>query len=212
VTVATHGGEGPFPRGVFEVRLHGRGGQGTVTAAELLSVAAFEDGLHAQAFPSFGSERMGAPVEAYCRIGPAPIRTREPVVEPDALIIQDPTLVHSVDLFTGLRPEGYVLLNSAATFDEEGLGELTARFRHDRLLTVPATELARRLLGRATPNSALLGGFAALTGLVSMEAIAGAFRRRFPGVVGERNVATADAAYLHVTQEEEEELERAAAD
>ncbi len=212
MTPTPSGREGLLPRGVFEVRLHGRGGQGTVTAAELLSVAAFEDGLHAQAFPSFGSERMGAPVEAYCRIGETPIRTREPVVAPDALIIQDPTLVHSVDLFTGLRPDGYVLLNSARSFDEEGLGELTDRFRHDRLLTVPATELARRLLGRATPNSALLGGFAALTGLVSMEAIAGAFRRRFPGAVGERNVSTAEAAFVHVTQEEEEELDRAAAD
>jgi pyruvate ferredoxin oxidoreductase gamma subunit len=154
---------------------------------------------------------MGAPVEAYCRLGSAPIRTREPVVEPDALIIQDPTLVHSVDLFTGLRPDGYVLLNSATSFDEEGLGDLTSRFRHDRLLTVPATELARRLLGRSTPNSALLGGFAALTGVVSMAAIAGAFRHRFPGVVGERNVATAEAAYA-VVAEEAEELEHAAAD
>ena len=76
---------------VFQVRFHGRGGQGVVTAAELLSVAAFLDGRHSQAFPSFGSERTGAPVMAFCRIGDAPIRTREPVVRPDALVIQDPT-------------------------------------------------------------------------------------------------------------------------
>ena len=91
--------------GVFcQLRLHGRGGQGTVTGAELLSVAAFEDGLYAQAFPSFGSERMGAPVEAYCRIGRRVIRTREPVSQPDVVIIQDPTLLGQVDLFGGLQP------------------------------------------------------------------------------------------------------------
>ncbi len=198
-------------RAAFEVRLHGRGGQGTVTAAELLSMAAFEDGLYAQAFPSFGSERMGAPVEAYCRIAQAAIRTREPVVEPDSLIIQDPTLIHSVDLFTGLRPDGYVLLNTVGGFDDLGLSDLVSRFRYDRLLTVPATELARRHLGRPTPNSALLGGFAAMTGVVSLSAITRAIRQRFAGQMGEANVAAAEAAYHHVAHEEEE-LEHAGAD
>src|SRR5271169_5840489 len=94
---------------VFEVRIHGRGGQGVVTAAELLSVAAFLEGRHAQAFPSFGSERMGAPVMAFCRIDDRTIRLREPVMQPDALIIQDPTLLHQVDLFDGLTASGYVL-------------------------------------------------------------------------------------------------------
>jgi pyruvate ferredoxin oxidoreductase gamma subunit len=189
---------------MYEVRLHGRGGQGTVTAAELLSVAAFEDGLSAQAFPSFGSERMGAPVEAYCRIATGAIRTREPVLEPDALIILDPTLVHHVDLFSGIRPGGCVLMNTVGSFDELGLGALVARLAHDRLVTVPATELARQHLGRPTPNSALLGGFAALTGLVSLEAVAGAFRRRFPGAVGEANASAAAAAFAHVAREREE--------
>src|SRR5688572_21782170 len=98
---------------MFEVRIHGRGGQGVVTAAELLSVAAFGEGRHAQAFPSFGSERTGAPVVAFCRIDDVPIRTREPIGEPDALIVQDPTLLHQVAVFDGLRPDGYVLINSA---------------------------------------------------------------------------------------------------
>ena len=78
---------------MLEVRIHGRGGQGVVTAAELLSLAAFAEGLHAQAFPSFGSERMGAPVTAFCRIDRAPIRLREPIAEPDAVLVQDPTLL-----------------------------------------------------------------------------------------------------------------------
>ena len=87
---------------VFEVRIHGRGGQGVVTAAELLSLAAFDDGLKAQAFPSFGSERMGAPVIAFCRIDDVRIRLREPIAEPDAVVVQDPTLLHHVDVFGGL--------------------------------------------------------------------------------------------------------------
>jgi len=194
-----------------QIRLHGRGGQGTVTAAELLSVAAFEDGLYAQAFPSFGSERMGAPVEAYCRIATAPIRTREPVSKPDVLIIQDPTLLGQVDLFGGLDPDGYVLLNSVGTFEDQGLGEIIEPFRRERLLTVPATELARQHLGRTTPNSALLGGFAAMTGIVSIDAVCMAFRHRFAGALGEANVAAASAAYDYV-RHETEELDHAATD
>jgi len=184
---------------MFEVRLHGRGGQGTVTAAELLAVAAFDDGLYAQAFPSFGSERMGAPVEAYCRLATSTIRTREPVIEPDALVIQDPTLVHSVDLFTGLRDEGYVLLNTTGTFDELGLADLGGRFDH--LLTVPATELARKHLGRPTPNAPLLGGFAAMVGIVSIDAVSRAIHQRFPGAVGDANAAAARAGFEHVLEE-----------
>src|SRR5438067_3708346 len=96
---------------MFQVRIHGRGGQGVVTGAEMLSVAAFLGGKHAQAFPSFGSERTGAPVVAFCRIADTPIRLREPIVAPDALIIQDPTLLHQVDVFAGLRRDGYILIN-----------------------------------------------------------------------------------------------------
>ena len=84
---------------MFQVRFHGRGGQGVVTAAELLASAAFREDRHAQAFPGFGSERMGAPVMSFCRIDDKPIRTHDPVTEPDALIIQDPTLLHQADLF-----------------------------------------------------------------------------------------------------------------
>src|SRR5215213_2730662 len=101
---------------MLQVRFHGRGGQGVVTAAELLSVAAFLDGRPAQAFPSFGSERTGAPVVAFCRISQRPIRTHEPVSRPDVLVIQDPTLLHQVDVFAGLAPDGFVLLNTGRTF------------------------------------------------------------------------------------------------
>lgn len=185
---------------MFAVRIHGRGGQGAVTAAELLSVAAFDEGRHAQAFPTFGSERTGAPVVAFCRIDDRPIRLREPVADPDAVIVQDPTLLHQVDLFAGLGPEGYLLLNTSRSPASLGLADLTDRLAPDRVVTVPATDLAREHLGRPLPNAALLGAFAVLTGQVSVDAVGVAIRGRFPGEVGERNASAARAAGEHVRE------------
>ena len=188
---------------MFQVRIHGRGGQGVVTAAEILSVAAFSEGRHAQAFPSFGSERMGAPVVSFCRMDDRPIRTREPVMEADAIIVQDVTLIHQVDLFAGLSPEGYVLVNTSRSFDELGLGDLFGQFHRDHLVTCPASELALEQLGRPLPNAALLGAFAALTREITLGAIDTAVRDRFAGALGERNVDAATAAYRFVTHAEE---------
>jgi pyruvate ferredoxin oxidoreductase gamma subunit len=188
---------------VFEIRIHGRGGQGVVTAAELLSVAAFTEGRHALAFPTFGSERTGAPVTSFCRIADRPIRSREPIVEPDALIVQDPTLLHQVDVFGGAGGDAYVLINTGRTLGELGLGDLAERFRPDRVVTVPASELAREHLGRPLPNAALLGGLAGLTGAVSIDAVAEAIRRRFSGTTGEGNVAAALAAFAGVRERAE---------
>jgi pyruvate ferredoxin oxidoreductase gamma subunit len=189
---------------IFEVRIHGRGGQGAVTAAELLSVAAFLEDRHAQAFPSFGSERSGAPVVAFCRIDDREIRVRDPVAEPDALIIQDPTLLHQVNVFSGLSPDGYILINSGRSLDELGLGELTERFRRERMLTVPATDLAREHLGRPVPNLVLLGGFAALTGVVALDSVVAAIRDKYRAKVAEGNVAAATEAFGFVRGEIEE--------
>jgi len=180
---------------MFETRIHGRGGQGVVTAAELLSISAFDEGRHAQAFPSFGSERTGAPVASFCRIDDRPIRSREPVTEPDALIIVDPTLLHQVDVFGGARPTVYVLINTTRSLAELGLARLEERFDLRRVKTVGATDLARRHLGRPLPNAALLGGFAALTGMVSITSVETAIRERFAGALGERNAAAAREAY-----------------
>jgi pyruvate ferredoxin oxidoreductase gamma subunit len=133
---------------MFQIRIHGRGGQGVVSGAEMLSVAAFLEGRYAQAFPSFGSERMGAPVMAFCRIEDKEIRLREPVLAPDALIIQDQTLLHQVDLFNGLPARGYVLLNSTKTLDELGLGGFARGVQQYRMCTLPASELAMKHVGR----------------------------------------------------------------
>ena len=173
-----------------------------VSGAEMLSVAAFLEGRHAQAFPSFGSERMGAPVMAFCRIGDTPIRLREPVMEPDALIIQDATLLHQVDLFNGLRAGGTVLINATRSQDELGLDELVASNRY-KLFTLPATEIALKHVGRAVPNVPLLAAFAALTGIVKLESVIAAIRDKFAGKVGEGNVAAATDAFERVRKEQE---------
>jgi pyruvate ferredoxin oxidoreductase gamma subunit len=186
---------------VFQVRFHGRGGQGVVTAAELLSVAAFVEGRHAQAFPSFGSERTGAPVVSFCRIDERPIRAHEPISEPDALIVQDPTLLHQVDLFSGLATDGYVLINTARSFAELGIAEFLEDYRAERVLRVPATDLAREHLGRPLPNAVLLGGFAALTRAVSLDSVAQAISGRFGGRLGELNVNAAREAFAYVVRE-----------
>jgi pyruvate ferredoxin oxidoreductase gamma subunit len=186
---------------MFQVRIHGRGGQGVVTAAELLSVAGFREGRHAQAFPSFGSERTGAPVVAFCRLDNRPIRLREPILAPDALIIQDPTLLHQVDVFGGLTAQGYILINTSRTFEQLGLGEFATGFRAERLHTVPATEFALKHIGRPLPNAALLGGFAALTEQISLESVSAAICEKFPTKVAEANVAAAGEAFAFISQQ-----------
>ena len=188
---------------MFQVRIHGRGGQGVVSGAEMLSIAAFIGGKHAQAFPSFGSERTGAPVVAFCRIADAPIRLREPIMAPDALIIQDPTLLHQVDVFSGLKRDGYILINTAKSFDALGLAEFVKGFLPERLLTVPASELAIKHVGRPLPNAALLGAFAALGGVITLDAVQRAIEGRFAGAVARGNVAAAAEAYRIVLEQEQ---------
>jgi pyruvate ferredoxin oxidoreductase gamma subunit len=180
---------------MFQVRIHGRGGQGVVTAAELLSVAAFLEGKHAQAFPSFGSERTGAPVISFCRIDDKEIRLREPILEPDALIVQDPTLFKAIDVFQGLKPHGYLLVNTNQSLDALQLAPVVERLPAGHVRAVPASELATRHIGRPVPNAALLGAFAALTGIIHFASVATAIREAFPGQLGDANVAAAQGAY-----------------
>jgi pyruvate ferredoxin oxidoreductase gamma subunit len=134
-------------------------------------------------------------VVSFCRISDHPIRTREPVTEPDALVVQDATLVHQVDLFQGLGPDGYVLLNSSRSFDELGLGTLAAGLVPGRAVTVPATDVARNRTGRPVPNAALLGALAALTGAVSLGAVQFAITERFAGPLAAANASAAADAY-----------------
>jgi pyruvate ferredoxin oxidoreductase gamma subunit len=180
---------------MFQIRVHGRGGQGVVTATEMLSVAAFEEGRHAQAFPSFGSERTGAPVVAFCRIDNKEIRLREPIMEPDALIIQDATLLHQIDVFAGLKQDGYVLLNSHHSFEELGLSNIIKERKAERFCTLHATEIGFKHIGRPIPNVPLIAGFAALSGMFKLESVIMAINEKFSGKVAEGNIAAATEAY-----------------
>ena len=188
---------------MFQVRIHGRGGQGVVTAAEMLSVAAFFEGRHAQAFPSFGSERTGAPVVSYCRIDDRPIRVREPIAAADAVIVQDPTLLHLPGVVTGLAAGAVLLVNSTRGCAEFMREPWAASLTTQSLHVVPAGEIAREHLGRPLPNAVLHGAFAGITGQVAPDAVEHAIRAAFTGPTAEANVAAARAAYDLVTATEE---------
>lgn len=180
---------------VFEVRIHGRGGQGVVTAAEMLSIAGFTEGLWAQAFPSFGSERMGAPVTAFCRLDEREIRSREPISNPDALIIQDPTLLHQVRVFDGLGTDGFVVINSKRSLAELGIAEFVAALPDRHVVTLPATDLAMKHIGRPVPNAVLLAAFCAVTRKIAIASVEEAIRQKFPAAVADRNIAAAREAF-----------------
>lgn len=186
---------------MFQIRIHGRGGQGVVTAAELLSVAAFLDGKHSQAFPSFGSERTGAPVVSFCRISEEKIRLREPIQEPDAILIQDPTLLLSVDVFAGAKHDGVLLINTKKSFSELGIEEFVKGKESSKNLIVPATEMAMKYIGRPLPNAALLGGLAAATGIVRIESVLKAIEERFPTKIAKANQDAANSSYEFVIEE-----------
>jgi len=179
-----------------ELRIHGRGGQGAVIASKLLAEALFREGHWVQSFPAFGVERRGAPVTAFLRMDDDPIRIRCEIQEPNDLIVLDPTLVTAVDVTTGLRIGGSILINSPD--GPEAFPHLQDRFL---VLTVDATEIAiRNHLGNPNHpivNTAILGGFAAATGLVGLEAVCQAIAAEVP-FHPEENVAAAREAATRV--------------
>ena len=189
---------------MIEIRIHGRGGQGNVVAAYLLASAAFEEGRYAQAFPSFGAERRGAPVTAFVRIADRPIRRRCEVKEPAFLIIQDEALLHVAGVLGGLRPGGGILINSSQSSEQlsNQLGQA--------VVALPATALATEVLGRPVPNTALLAAFLTLTGLLPHQALIQALAGRFTGGMLERNVNLVEQAASRVPVDMWKEVEDAA--
>jgi pyruvate ferredoxin oxidoreductase gamma subunit len=159
-----------------------------VAAAELLSIAAFKDGKFSQAFPSFGAERVGAPVQAFVRIDDKKVRIREDVRHPDYLIVQDENLLETVPILDGLKPDGLIVVNSEKKPEDLQL-KTTASIE-----TIPATEIALEIIGRPIPNAIMIGAFCTITGLVSLDAVQEAIMEKFPGRVGENNVAALERA------------------
>ena len=184
---------------MFQIRLHGRGGQGVVTAAEMLAVAGFYSDLYSQSFPSFGSERMGAPIMAFCRFHDQPIRLREPVLDPDFLWIQDDSLVHDPALFQGLKPRSVLLINSRKSLDELHLSKRLEDNPDQRVFQLPATELGREYLGRPVPNAAMLGAFTALYTPVSLAAVERALKERFAEALSTANYQAALAGHSWIS-------------
>ena len=170
---------------MIEIRFHGRGGQGAVTAAEILAKAAFEDGKYSQAFPFFSVERRGAPVMAFTRIDDSPVRRRYQVYNPDYVVVLDDGLVDVVDVFSGLKENGLVVVNTAVDFNS---GDFEVH-------TIDATGIALKTLGRPIVNTVMLGAFAGVTGLVSIDSLIKIIRETFPGKIGDKNAEAARIAY-----------------
>ena len=154
---------------MIEIRLHGRGGQGAVTAANILATAAFEGGKQSQSFPTFGVERRGAPVESYVRISDKQINIRSQIYEPDMLIVLDPSLLREDAIFRGLKKGGIIVANTSSDFKRAG----------HKTICVDATSLANDILGRPITNTAMLGAFAAASNLVPLKALTNSLGKAF---------------------------------
>jgi pyruvate ferredoxin oxidoreductase gamma subunit len=172
-----------------ELRIHGRGGQGSVTAAELIAVAAFESGVYAQAFPAFGVERRGAPVQAFVRFSDQKIRLRSQVYEPDYIIVQDPSLIKDVNVFMGMEEGGIAIVNTEKEEFDSRVPEGV------RVFTIDATTIALEELGVPITNTTLMGAFAAATGEIQLEPLEHALRTRFSGSMADKNVKAAQRAF-----------------
>jgi len=179
-----------------EIRIHGRGGQGSLVLAQFMAIAALENGKYGQAFPFLGGggERRGKPIMAFCRLDDQPIRVRSRITEPDYVIVQDATILNEVDVEEGLKADGLVMINTDKDVSQLGLKTQNA-------LTTSAEELARRILGRPIINTALLGTFAAISRELSLESVLKAVRSKFPGELGEKNARIVTESYRQVLKE-----------
>ncbi len=185
-----------------EIRWHGRGGQGVVTAGELLAEAALDSGQYFQAFPDYGPERMGAPIRAFTRLSPEPITIHSQVEEPDVVLVLDPTLLGAVPVTDGLKKDGVLLVNTAMSPAEvrEKLG------LHDRgkVFTVDASHIAIEEMGREITNTPMLGVFAKATGLVDLDDLAEEIRDWFGAKLSQRAVDANVRALRRAAEEVEE--------
>ncbi|MBN2468078.1 MAG: 2-oxoacid:acceptor oxidoreductase family protein [Deltaproteobacteria bacterium] len=175
---------------MIEVRLHGRGGQGAVTSAELLALAAINQGNYAQAFPSFGPERRGAPVVAFCRIDDKPIRTRAAIYQPDMVLVLDPSILRLVKVTSGLKDDGILVTNTKYSGDElkKELG-----ITHP-IATVNATKIAMEELGLPITNTTMLGSLLKAREVVPFDSLIAPLKRRF-GRIADKNIKVFTRAY-----------------
>jgi 2-oxoacid:acceptor oxidoreductase gamma subunit (pyruvate/2-ketoisovalerate family) len=183
-----------------QIRLHGRGGQGVVTAAELIAIAAYHDGHQSQAFPSFGVERTGAPIQAFARIDDKFIRNREQVYNPDILIIIDPSLIGLVDMTSDCNKDVKIIVNTTQTASELGLtfGKKKEKIPLENICAVDATKIALEILGRNLANTTILGALSKTVDLVSIIGLREAIREKFEEkgeTVVKKNIEAIEKAY-----------------
>ena len=173
-----------------EIRIHGRGGQGSLVLAQFMAIAALEDRKYGQAFPYLGGggERRGKPIVAFCRLSDRPIRIRSRIYAPDYVIVQDATILAEIDVEEGLKPDGMVLINT-----ERSVGDL--KLKSQNVFAISAEQLARRILGRPIINTALLGTFAGVSGELSLQASVRAVQSKFPGDLGLKNARVVEESY-----------------
>jgi 2-oxoacid:acceptor oxidoreductase gamma subunit (pyruvate/2-ketoisovalerate family) len=184
---------------MVEFRWHGRGGQGAWTASELLARTALDEGKYIQSFPEFGPERMGAPVTAFTRISTEPIRLHCAIYEPDVAVVLDNTLLKSVPVTSGLnRDECILIINSN---EEPAKFRDSLRVTKGQVWTVPATEIALRVLGAPITNTALLGCVAKACEIVTLEGIRKTLQGRFRPDLAEKNFAVIQEAYKEAKSE-----------
>jgi 2-oxoacid:acceptor oxidoreductase gamma subunit (pyruvate/2-ketoisovalerate family) len=184
---------------MLEFRWHGRGGQGAWTASELLARTAISEGKYIQSFPEFGPERMGAPVTAFTRISTEPLRLHCAIYDPDVVIVLDNTLLKTVPVTAGInRDEDVIIINST---EEPAKMRETLKVTKGKLWTVPATELALKILGAPITNTAMLGAVAKATNIVTMEGIEKTVRERFKAELAEKNMAVVKQAYAEAKHE-----------
>ena len=180
---------------MFQIRFYGRCGQGVVTGAEILASAGFCEGKHAHAFPAFMSERIGTPIVSFCRLDEREILDRAPVEEPDCIILMDPTLLDTANVFQGLKPKGFVLINSSKSWEALSISTLVEHLPRGHVVGLNANGLARQHIGQAIPNSGLLGAFAAMTNEIHLDALETAISAKFGGRLAAGNIVAARAAH-----------------
>ena len=187
-----------YPGTMIEIRWHGRGGQGAVTSAEIMAEAAISEGKYAQAFPSFGPERRGAPVQAFVRISPdKAIRIRSSITDPDVVAVLDPSLLRAVNVAAGLKPGGIIIINTVKT-----VAQIRQEFNLNvRLATVPATKIALEQLGVPITNTTMIGAVLKATEALKMESLMEPINRRF-GRLAEKNISALKRAYAETIIEE----------
>ena len=179
---------------MIEVRFNGRGGQGAVTSAEMVALAAIEEGRFAQGFPSFGPERRGAPVVTFARVDEKPIRLRSKIYQPDVAVVLDPSLLKILDPTQGLKPDGLLIINT-----NKPIEELRSQFGFKvRIATVDGDLIAREELGLPITNTTMLGALVRGTGIVKLDSLISPLKHRF-GRGAERNLKALRRAYSETT-------------